>query len=82
MIKEMMKGRKEVKTVKGIRTFENFPEQVSCPICHLHTNSECMLVPITGTQEERITEAIPVHTKCIGDYLQYDRETDIFFINK
>ena len=36
-----------------------------CPICGTCNDSETVLVPIAGKQEDLTTEAVQVHTACI-----------------
>ncbi len=46
------------------RTFAHFPKQSTCPVCGTSEDAECLLVPIDGTQKDRIAEAVPVHLWC------------------
>ena len=48
-----------------MKTFEHFPEILVCPICKTSHDSPATLVPVDGTQDGNIEEAIPVHVKCI-----------------
>lgn len=50
--------------VKKPKTFEHFPEDVICPVCHSNEDSECVLLKIPGTGDGKICEAIPVHLWC------------------
>lgn len=52
------------KTKQPPRTFECFPEDASCPVCHTNDDGECVLVPIVGTQEGGICQAKPIHLVC------------------
>ena len=55
-----------------MRTFEHFPtDHKNCPICGKNTDGECLLVPIDGTEEDNIMQAIPVHSKCLQDDMRY-----------
>jgi len=47
------------------RIFDEFPEQVKCPICGTSNSGKCTLIPIGGTQEDGIAEAKPVHIDCL-----------------
>jgi hypothetical protein len=46
------------------RTFEHFPKEDLCPVCHTNIDEECVLLPIDGTEKDRICEAKPVHLYC------------------
>lgn len=46
------------------RTFEHFPDNIKCPVCDTADDGECLLIPIDGTQEDRIAQAQPVHLWC------------------
>ena len=48
-----------------MREFSQFPEQAKCILCGSNTNKPCVLIPIDGTQEDNIEEAIPVHIDCL-----------------
>ena len=63
--------------MKKLRTFEHFPQTSRCPICDNSEDGECCLVPIIGTQEGTIVEAIPIHTGCLS--LVYDKKNNIIY---
>ena len=46
------------------RTFEQFPEDVTCPVCQTNDQGQCVLVQIDGTGDGNIAEAVPVHLAC------------------
>ena len=48
-----------------MRTFEHFPKDTKCPVCGTNDDTPCILVPVSGTGDGRIAEAIPVHEDCI-----------------
>ena len=50
--------------MKELRTFEHFPEQITCPVCGTNEDTECVLCLIDGTELEGISEAQPVHLRC------------------
>ena len=66
-----------------MKTFPEFPEEANCPICGTNSNTECWLMPVTGTETGRNIEAVPVHVSCSGSYLvgklQYIREHRIVY---
>lgn len=51
--------------------FEHFPNDEKCPICRKNDDKQCVLVPITGTQEGNIVQATPTHLECILDNLMH-----------
>lgn len=56
-----------------VNTF-TFPtnNEVACPICGEKTEKAAILIPIKGTQEGNISEAILVHIKCLlSNCIQY-----------
>lgn len=50
--------------MKELRTFEHFPEQITCPVCGTNEDAECVLCIIDGTNQDGISEAQPVHLRC------------------
>lgn len=66
-----------------MRTFDHFPDHVDCIICRTRRDAECWLMPVDGTTDGRICEAVPVHVECTGrvliDRLQYNREHGIVY---
>lgn len=48
-----------------MKTFNEFPEGVNCPICGTNENKETALIPIAGTQEGNTAEAVPIHINCL-----------------
>lgn len=63
-----------------MRTFKHFPDDKTCPMCGTSEDKECILIPIDGTGDGSICEAVPVHAECVqkGD-LRYNREANIFY---
>ena len=49
-----------------MRTFEEFPEKDKCPCCGTNDPSECVLIPIQGTEDGGNVECIPMHTGCLA----------------
>lgn len=49
----------------NIRYFEEFPEDINCPICGTNDKDYCMLIGIDGTGDGRIEEATPIHVSCL-----------------
>lgn len=62
-----------------MRTFKHFPEDSVCKICGRNDDKECILVPIDGTDEGWISEAIPIHVECL-EKIRYNKEAEIFYI--
>lgn len=50
--------------MKKPRTFKHFPKDDICPVCKTSDDRVCILIPIDGTQRDRIAEAAPVHLWC------------------
>jgi hypothetical protein len=48
-----------------MRTFKQFPETQTCPICKTSENKECVLAAIDGTQEGHNAQAQVFHLDCI-----------------
>ena len=46
------------------RIFEHFPKTSTCPICKTNSDEKCVLIPITGTEEDGIVQAQPFHLSC------------------
>ena len=64
-----------------MRTFLKFnPTGDSiCPICGTFEEKETLLVPIIGTEDENVCEAVQVHTECFQSAYIYDREKSIIY---
>ena len=60
-----------------MRTFDHFPKDSICKLCGTNDDKECILVPVQGTEEDGICEAIPVHIDCVK--LIYWPEENIFY---
>lgn len=60
------------------RTFETFPEKDVCPICGTNGKGECVLLPIDGTGDDGICEAIPVHLWC-AVATNYSRNVSVIY---
>ena len=56
--------RKERAVRPRPRTYEHFPDNVKCPVCHTDDDGETVLVPIDGTGDGHIAEAQCVHLAC------------------
>ena len=64
----------------SMRTFKHFPEETKCSICNTNANMECILVPIYGTIEDNLVQAVPAHIGCIGKSLVYYPTLSVFII--
>jgi len=64
-----------------MRTFEHFNQSGEdvCPICGTNEDKELVLIPIVGTEDGNIEEAIQVHSQCLQENLQYNKEHNIIF---
>ncbi len=66
----------------GPRTFQHFPEEMTCPICGTNDDGESVLVEIAGTAEDRIAEAKPMHLACAVARKWYDEiQTGVIWPN-
>jgi hypothetical protein len=63
---------------QGVRAFEHFPPQSTCPVCGTADNLPCVLVVIDYTEKDGIAKAQPFHLKC-AVVSQYDRELNIAY---
>jgi len=59
------------------RTFKHFPDTDKCIICGTNEDRECILIPIFGTEDGSLVQAVPVHTGCLA--LGYDKENKIIY---
>ena len=60
------------------RTFEQFPEETTCPVCGTNDDGETVLVPIVGTGDGKICEAQCVHLACcVPDH--FDKEHGVLY---
>jgi len=51
-----------------MRTFEHFPDfGAMCPICNTNEDRECVLIPLKGTEDGNIMEALATHSDCAID---------------
>ena len=62
-----------------MRTFDHFPKDIKCKICGTNDDKECILVPIDGTGDKNICEAIPTHVDCLAK-IRYRKDLKIFYI--
>lgn len=66
-----------------MNTFKRFPQDKTCPICKTSKDSECFLMPISGTSDGSICEAQPVHRECIDDEfiksLVISKDSDVIY---
>ncbi len=63
--------------------FKHFPSDAVCPICGKSDDRPCFLVPIDGTEKERICEAKPVHVKCLTNDLsqwRYNPSVGVIYV--
>lgn len=62
-----------------LRSFKSFPKDAICKICGKNDDKECTLVPIDGTGDGEICEAIPVHVDCLAK-IRYNEKIGVFYI--
>jgi hypothetical protein len=63
-----------------MRIFEGFPPEAVCPICKTNKDRECTLIPIDGTDDGHICQAIPVHVLCLREInLRYNKEVNVLY---
>ncbi len=64
-----------------MKTFKegNWDNVEKCPMCNTSSEGEVVLVPIQGTIEGNLAEAIQVHTKCLQDRWIYNKEHNIIY---
>ena len=48
-----------------MRTFKHFNKAGKCPICGTNKDGETVLIPIQGTGDGHISEAVQIHLDCI-----------------
>lgn len=65
-----------------MKTFEKFNSANNdvCPICGTSEENETLLVPIIGTEDGNICQAIQVHTECFQSNYVYDKEKQIIYV--
>ena len=65
-----------------MRTFEHFPEVSKCPLCGTSDDSECLLIPIDGTESGGNCEAQPFHLECfsrVAHTFKFNREAGLLY---
>lgn len=62
-----------------MRTFDSIGIGI-CEICGESKEGKVTLVPITGTDDDGNSEAVPVHVDCID--LRFNRDTGVFYQHK
>ena len=63
-----------------MRTFEHFPEHIPCKICGTNEDKECILIPVDGTDDGNICQAIPIHVDCLmADKFRFNKDVEIFY---
>ena len=63
-----------------MRTFDNFPQHTTCPICKTNKDEECTLVGIDGTEKGNIEQAQAFHTKCIKNAVfRYSKDMNVLY---
>jgi hypothetical protein len=61
-----------------LRTFDHFPEDKKCIVCDTNEDDKCVLIPISGTGDGKIAEAVVVHLACaIAD--QYNESIGLIY---
>lgn len=64
-----------------MRPFEHFPKESVCKLCGTNDDKECTLIPIDGTGDGRICEAVPTHCECIKNIsIRYNKDVNIFYV--
>jgi len=66
------------KDIMKPRTFEHFPEDTKCPVCHTNKDIECILLEIDNTENEGICEATPTHLWC-AIAKRHNKDTGIIY---
>ena len=63
-----------------MRLFEHFPQggKEKCPVCGTEDDRPCFLMPIDGTSDGQICEAVPTHADCISGRLDQLRFSRLF----
>ena len=64
-----------------LRTFKHFPKDSICKICGENDDKECVLVPVDGTDDGNICEAIPIHMDCLSK-IRYNKKIGVFYIRE
>lgn len=64
-----------------LRPFKHFPKDAVCRICGTNKDEECILVPIDGTGDDKISEAVPTHVNCLAE-IRYHKNAGIFYIKE
>jgi hypothetical protein len=49
-----------------MKIFKHFNQESVCPICKQNTDGQAVLIPIDGTANDGICEAMQVHLNCIN----------------
>ena len=63
-----------------MRTFEHFPEGMTCQICGTTEDKPCFLASIVGTEVGNNCEALPFHKDCLlTDGWQYEPKYKLLF---
>ncbi len=62
-----------------MRTFKSIGKGI-CKICNTSKDGECVLIPIDGTVDDGIEEALPFHLECLE--LRYSQEAMIIYMTK
>ncbi|RMG79791.1 MAG: hypothetical protein D6707_07535 [Bacteroidetes bacterium] len=61
--------------------FEHFNQTTNCPICNTNKDGKAVLIPIEGTEDDGIMEAMQVHLDCI-DLFAFEDDEEIFLVQK
>jgi len=56
-----------------MRSFEQFPKKIICPICKTNDNKESVLIPISGKEEGNNCQAKCFHLECIDLWYLQDK---------
>jgi len=64
-----------------LKYFDHFnTNTIPCPVCQTRTDIKTILIPIDGTKEDGICEAIQVHLDCIDLRYTRDFNSSLFLI--
>lgn len=64
-----------------MRVFNQFPQgDMVCKVCGTSADEECVLIPIDGTDEGNICQALPFHVKCLApDSFRFAKEHNVLY---
>ena len=63
-----------------MKVFEHFSEGKECPICQTGEDKPCVLIPLDGTEDGNICEAVIFHKECVDNLdFRYSEEMGIIY---